>query len=116
MTQLADPLPDIDPRTWQLAEVRGLNRRLELANRDLGRELHSARTRLGQLECQLAEARTRVDFRVRQLEQELRELRELPLRWRYRVVDGCLGVLKGIPLLGPLLRLARRLVGATLRR
>jgi hypothetical protein len=92
----------------QLAEVRGLNCRLEVTNRDLVRELHRARLRAGQLEDQLSVERASAAFRVGEIEQQLREARAFRSRLRYRLVDGCVRVVKCIPLLGPLLRLARR--------
>jgi hypothetical protein len=60
-----------DALATQLAEVRALNQRLEVANRDLGRDLSVARARIAQLEQQQLDTRNAWSARVAQLEGEL---------------------------------------------
>jgi len=108
MNHLANPLRVADEREFQLAEVRALNYRLELTNRDLGRELSGARDRIAELEYELSEARASAARRIGQLEQRLGEAPAAPLPLRYRCVDRCVRVVKRLPLLPALLRSVRR--------
>src|SRR4051812_22392901 len=92
----------------QLAEVRALNRRLELAQRELGHELTGARNRIAELEREMGEANARALHRIGQLEQELRAAQAAPRPFRYRLVDGCVRALRLVPLASPFLRLVKR--------